>query len=63
MINVSVVIPLFNREYSIEACLRSVIDQSHKPAEIIVVDDCSNDNSVKTVLELGNSLIKLIQGS
>lgn len=61
MINVSVVIPLFNREYSIEACLRSVIDQSHKPAEIIVVDDCSNDNSVKTVLELGNPLIKLIQ--
>lgn len=45
---VSVIIPVFNREASLPAALRSVQAQSYRNIEIIVVDDCSTDASVAT---------------
>lgn len=42
--NISVVIPYYNDSPRIERCLASVINQSCKPSEIIIVDDCSSDS-------------------
>ncbi len=42
---VSVVIPAFNRAWSLEQTLRSVADQSFKNYELIVVDDGSTDDT------------------
>lgn len=41
----SVIIPNYNNEQFLEKCLDSVLTQSVLPSEIIVVDDCSTDNS------------------
>ena len=38
-INFSVIIPTHNREKFLEQAMESVINQTVKPAEIIVVDD------------------------
>lgn len=46
---ISVVIPLYNKEAEIERALRSVIEQSLTPREIIVVDDGSTDGSAAIV--------------
>lgn len=46
---ISVVIPLYNKEQEVERALRSVINQSLAPREIIVVDDGSTDASVAIV--------------
>lgn len=46
---ISVVIPLYNKEAEIERALRSVVEQSLKPREIIVVDDGSTDGSAAIV--------------
>ena len=43
--DISVIVPCYNHELYIEQCLRSVIDQSLKPVELIFIDDGSNDNS------------------
>lgn len=42
---ISVVMPLYNKEAEVERALRSVVEQSLAPGEIIVVDDGSTDGS------------------
>lgn len=42
---ISIIIPVYNIEEYIEKCLYSIIDQSYKNLQIIVVDDGSNDNT------------------
>lgn len=49
---ISVIIPLYNCENYIVETLESVINQSYKNLEILVVDDGSKDNSAQKVREL-----------
>lgn len=42
---VTIVIPVFNREWCLSVCLESVVRQTYTNLQIIVVDDGSTDNS------------------
>ena len=42
---VSIVIPMYNSEKYIGECLDSILAQTLTDYEVIVVDDCSTDNS------------------
>lgn len=46
---ISVIILLYNQANCIHKCLRSVQNQSLKNIEIIIIDDCSLDNSTETI--------------
>lgn len=46
---VSVVVPNYNNELYLEKCLGSLVNQSLAEIEIIVVDDCSTDSSLKII--------------
>ncbi len=46
---VSIIIPMYNTEKYITQCLESVAGQTFSDYEVIVIDDCSTDNSVKVV--------------
>lgn len=60
---VSVIIPLYNAEKYIAACLESILNQTFKDFEVIVVDDCSTDNScavAESYLEKFGGRLKII---
>ena len=52
---VSVIIPTFNADEFIAETIQSVLTQSHTDLELIVVDDCSTDDTVKIVREISYS--------
>lgn len=54
MINdlVSVLIPAYNHERYIEECIRSIIGQTYKDIELIVIDDGSTDDTFAKLLKL-----------
>jgi len=60
---VSVVIPLYNAQKYINETIESVINQTYTNWELLVVDDCSTDNSIELVKEFENkdSRIRLIE--
>lgn len=42
---ISVIIPVYNTEKYLEACLNSIVNQTYRNLEIILIDDGSTDNS------------------
>jgi glycosyltransferase involved in cell wall biosynthesis len=49
-LNVSVVIPCFNRKKTLSRSIDSVVNQTYKPSEIIIVDDGSTDGTRDFIL-------------
>lgn len=43
--SVSIIIPMYNVSEYIEQCIQSIINQTHKNIEVILVDDGSTDNT------------------
>lgn len=58
---ISVVIPMYNRSKTIIDCLDSVCKQSYTNIEVLVVDDCSQDNSIQMVKDYFDNRVRLIQ--
>jgi glycosyltransferase involved in cell wall biosynthesis len=56
---VSVIVPAYNAEKTIEKCLDSLLNQTLKNIEIIVINDCSKDNTLKILKKYKNK-IKLL---
>lgn len=63
MVKVSIIIPIWNAQMTIEATIKSVLAQSISDYEILVCDDGSTDDSEKIVREINDTRIRWIQGS
>lgn len=60
---IGIIIPNCNYEHTIEKCLNSIANQTYKNYEVIFVDDCSTDNSVKIAYSFVDKLpnIKIVE--
>jgi glycosyltransferase involved in cell wall biosynthesis len=56
---ISVIIPNFNYEQFLKRCIDSVLNQNYENFEVIVVDDCSTDNSRELIKSYGNKIISV----
>lgn len=51
MPKISVIVPVFNTEKYLQKCLESIVNQTYKDFEVIIVNDGSTDNSQKIIDE------------
>lgn len=61
MKKVSVIIPMHNSSKHIEECVSSVLQQTYKNIEVIIVDDASEDNSLELLKNFKDNRIKIIE--
>ena len=61
MKKVSIIIPVYNAENYLKKCIDSVINQSYKNYEIILVNDGSKDNSLKICKDYEKKYSKIIK--
>lgn len=55
---VSVITPVYNSERFIAETIKSVMAQTYKNWEMIIVDDCSNDNTASVISQFEDQRIK-----
>ncbi len=58
---VSVLLPVFNGEKHIKEAIDSILLQSVKNFELIIINDCSTDSTVKIIETYSDNRIRLIQ--
>lgn len=61
-VQVSVIIPVYNSEQTIERCVESVVHQTYQSIEIIVINDGSTDRTLEKLMSLSErySQIRII---
>ena len=58
---VSIIMPSWNTENYIAESIQSVIDQTYKIWELIIVDDCSTDNTDEVLRAFNDQRIKYLK--
>ena len=58
---ISIIVPVYNVEKYLEKCVKTLLDQSYKNMEIILVDDGSTDSSLEIMKEFKNKYPNIIK--
>lgn len=62
---ISVIVPAYNAERTVDKCVRSIMEQEYRNIEILIVDDGSSDGTTDIVeaLIIGDERIRLIRSN
>lgn len=56
---VSIIMPSYNTEKFVDKTIKSVLSQTYENWELLIVDDCSTDNSIQVIKSFNDSRIKI----
>ena len=59
--DISIIVPIYNAEKYLNKCIDSIINQTKKELEILLINDGSTDNSVQIALAEGARVIHVIE--
>ena len=59
MSEVSIIVPIYNSEKYISACIESILHQTYKDFELLLIDDGSTDNTNNIIKKYKDSRIKI----
>ena len=57
---VSIIVPVYNAEKYLDRSIKSLLEQTYDNLEIILIDDCSTDNSKKVIQKYDRRCYTLI---
>ncbi len=57
---ISIIVPAYNSEDTIEKCISSILNQTYKNLELIIINDGSTDNTSKILKSFKDKRIKII---
>lgn len=63
MCKFSVIVPVFNVEKYLEECISSILNQDYNDMEVLCINDCSTDNSLKILQSFNDNRIKIFNTS
>jgi len=58
---ISVIMPVYNCDAFIAEAIESILNQTFHEFELIIIDDCSNDNTLKIIEDFRDQRIRLIK--
>lgn len=58
---ISFIVPVYNAEQYLKACIESLLHQTEQDIELVLVDDGSTDNSLNVIASFQDPRIKLFQ--
>ncbi len=56
---VSIILPVYNAEKFVEETINSILNQTYSNIELIIVEDCSTDNSLNIIKKFSDKRIKV----
>ena len=60
MKKISIIVPIYNSELYLVECVNSIIDQTYKDIEIVLINDGSTDNSLKICKKFKDNRIVIV---
>ena len=57
---ISIVMTAYNMEQYIEEAMRSCLNQTYKDIELIVIEDCSTDNTLSIIEKVAEELKEIL---
>lgn len=58
---ISVIVPMYNAEKYLKLCLNSILEQTFRDFELILIDDCSTDKTLEIAKSFKDSRIKILR--